>query len=119
MTKWNKDLTSNDLKSLFDANTILKADADNTPEALTVAEQRIIGRITSGEISALTGAQALLAMGISASAAELNHVDGVTSAIQTQIDSTFFHNGLADGGVIGAMLEAMDGLDKILDGGTF
>lgn len=45
------------LKTLFDANTILKADADNVPEALTVAEQRLVGRITSGEITALTAAQ--------------------------------------------------------------
>jgi hypothetical protein len=43
----------------FDANTILKADSDNTPEALTIAVQRIIGRITAGEIDALTGAQVL------------------------------------------------------------
>ena len=41
----------------FDANTILKADSDNTPVALTVAEQRIVGRITSGVIAALTAAQ--------------------------------------------------------------
>lgn len=47
------------VKTLFDANTILKADADDTPEALTVAEQRIVGRITSGEITALTGAETL------------------------------------------------------------
>lgn len=42
------------LDSLYDANTILKADSDNTPEALTVAEQRIVGRITGGEITGLT-----------------------------------------------------------------
>ncbi len=59
MPKWTEDSASNDLKTLFDANTILKADTDNTPEALTVAEQRIVGRITSGVIAALTGAQAL------------------------------------------------------------
>lgn len=43
--------------SLFDANTILKADADNTPEALTVSEQRLVGRITGGEITGLTAAE--------------------------------------------------------------
>lgn len=41
-------------KALFDANTILSADSDNTPAALTVAEQTIVGRITSGTIDALT-----------------------------------------------------------------
>lgn len=41
----------------FDANTILKADTDNTPEALAIAESRIVGRIPAGEVSALTQAQ--------------------------------------------------------------
>lgn len=43
--------------SLFDANTILAADTDNTPAAVTVAEQRLVGRITAGNITALTAAQ--------------------------------------------------------------
>ena len=74
-------------KSLFDANTILKADSDNTPVALAVGEQTILGRKTSGVIAALSGADALLAMGISALVAELNYSSGVTSAIQTQLDT--------------------------------
>ena len=53
------------LKSLFDANTILKADTDDTPEALTVGEQTIVGRITGGEITALTAAQVQTLLGIS------------------------------------------------------
>lgn len=40
--------------SLFDANTILKADSDNVPAALTVAEDTIVGRLTGGSIDALT-----------------------------------------------------------------
>ena len=43
--------------SLFDANTILAADTDNTPAALEVAEQRLVGRVTDGNIAALTGAE--------------------------------------------------------------
>jgi hypothetical protein len=43
--------------AIFDAQTILAATADNTPAALTIAEQRIVGRITGGNIAALTGAQ--------------------------------------------------------------
>jgi hypothetical protein len=39
--------------SIFDANTILKADSDDTPVALTVAEETVLGRQTSGSISAL------------------------------------------------------------------
>lgn len=43
--------------SLLGANTLLKADADGTPTALTVAEARVIGRLTGGNIAALTAAQ--------------------------------------------------------------
>ncbi len=39
------------------ANTILKADSDHTPIELSIAEQTLVGRITSGVITALTAAQ--------------------------------------------------------------
>ena len=45
------------LDTLFDANTVLAANTDNTPAAVTVAEQRIVGRKTGGNITALTGAE--------------------------------------------------------------
>lgn len=38
----------------YDANTIIKADSDNTPIALAVPVQTLIGRITAGVIDALT-----------------------------------------------------------------
>jgi hypothetical protein len=41
-------------KSLYDANTIIKADSDNTPTALTVWEQTLVGRKTWWAITALT-----------------------------------------------------------------
>jgi len=41
----------------FNENTILSANVDNTPTALTVDEQTLIGRLTSGNIDALTPAQ--------------------------------------------------------------
>ncbi len=44
-------------KSLFDANTVLAADTDDTPAALTVAASRIVGRAATGNIAALTPAQ--------------------------------------------------------------
>lgn len=57
--KWTKDITSSGSvdKSLYDAYSILMATTDNTPIALTVAEQTLIGRITSGVIAALTATQ--------------------------------------------------------------
>ena len=57
------DLTTGDphtqylLESVYDANTILKADADNTPIALTVGASTIVGRASTGDIAALTAAQ--------------------------------------------------------------
>jgi len=46
-------------KSLYDAHSILYATSDNTPAALTVGEQTFVGRVTSGNIAALTAAQAM------------------------------------------------------------
>ena len=40
-------------KALYDAHTILYATTDNTPAALTVGEQTVVGRATGGNISAL------------------------------------------------------------------
>ena len=48
----------------FDAQTILRATADNTPTALPVAEQRLIGRITSGNIDALTAQEVRDLLGV-------------------------------------------------------
>lgn len=45
------------LKSLFNAHTILNAVSDDTPVALTVGEQTLVGRITGGNITALTPTQ--------------------------------------------------------------
>lgn len=51
------------LKSTFDANTILKADTDNTPTALTVGEGTLVGRETGDVISALSAADARALLG--------------------------------------------------------
>lgn len=44
-------------KTLFDANTILAADADDTPTARTIGVQQVVGRITAGQIKGLTVAE--------------------------------------------------------------
>ena len=56
---WRKLCYESDavLKSLFDANTILAADTDDTPAALTVAVQTLVGRITAGNITDLSVAE--------------------------------------------------------------
>lgn len=43
--------------STWDANTIVKADTDNNPVALAVAEQTLVGRITGGVIDDLSISQ--------------------------------------------------------------
>lgn len=51
-------------ESIFGANTILKADVDDTPVALTVGEDTLVGRISGGTITALSVSEvkALLAI---------------------------------------------------------
>lgn len=44
-------------KSLYDANTILKADVDDTPLALTMGPSTILARLAAGNIVAATPAQ--------------------------------------------------------------
>lgn len=46
-------------KTLFDANTVLAATADNTPTPLTINEQTFVGRKTGGNIAALSPAEAM------------------------------------------------------------
>lgn len=50
-------------KSLFDAHTILVAVSNDTPVKLDVAASRIIGRKSTGNIVALTAAEALAILG--------------------------------------------------------
>jgi hypothetical protein len=48
----------------YDAQTILAATADDTPAALTVAEQTLVGRITGGNVAALTATQIRTLLGL-------------------------------------------------------
>jgi hypothetical protein len=58
--KWTESIAGVPiLNTLFDANTILKADTDDTPEALTIAASRIVARLAAGEIIAATIQQVL------------------------------------------------------------
>ncbi|MGC9443717.1 MAG: WD40/YVTN/BNR-like repeat-containing protein [Candidatus Methanospirareceae archaeon] len=52
------------LKELFDAQSILAAILDNSPAALVIPEQRLVGRITGGNVAALTAAQVCTLLGI-------------------------------------------------------
>ena len=50
--------------SLYVANSILAANASNTPMALTIAEQTMLGRITGGNIAALSVGQIQTLLGL-------------------------------------------------------
>lgn len=70
------------MESDFDANTILKADADDTPIVLTVPEQTLVGRITGGIITALTPVQIRALINVEDGANNYthpNHTGDVTS----------------------------------------
>ena len=53
----NVDAAGAVMESDYNANTILAATSDDTPVTLTVGEQTIVGRITAGNIAALTATQ--------------------------------------------------------------
>ena len=76
-------------RSLYDANTILAADADDVPAAVTVAEQTLVGRITAGNITALTTAEVLTLLSISASAdTVLNALFDANTILAADSDNT-------------------------------
>jgi hypothetical protein len=79
------------LKSLYDANTILIATADNTPIPLTVGATTIVGRKSTGDIVALTPAEI---MGIIAVAAPATKTSTGTTG-QIAFDDNFFYRATA------------------------
>lgn len=75
-------------KSTFDANTILKADSDNTPVALTIPEQTIVGRITAGVIAALTATQIRTLLNVEESADVTDNANVITAGALTKVSTT-------------------------------
>jgi hypothetical protein len=68
-------------KVTFDANTILAATADDTPAALTVAEQTLVGRITAGNIAALSATQVRTLINVEDAAAADQTAQEIANAI--------------------------------------
>ncbi len=85
-------------KALFNANTILAADADNTPAALEVTEQTVVGRITGGNTAALSVAQ-LITLALSATLPE-----NVGVEIEELLSADGKYSGIVCNGVYGANL---------------
>ena len=109
--------------SLFDANTILKADSDNTPAALTVGEQTLVGRITSGVITALTATEVrtLLNVEDGADVTDATNVDAAGAVMEADFnahtilyavsDDTPVALTVADGSIVGRNGGNIDALD--------
>jgi hypothetical protein len=79
------------LKSLYDANTILIATADNTPIPLTIGATTIVGRKASGDIVALTPAEIMSVIAVTAPATKTS--SGVAG--QIAFDDNFFYRATA------------------------
>jgi hypothetical protein len=94
--------------SLFNANTILKADTDDTPEALAVGEQTLVGRITGGEITALTPAQVITLLGIP-TAQEGDRINLVPSGSDLEIN-VVLSNGISGGDTLVGGTDQFDNL---------
>ena len=108
----NATNTSSVAKSLFDAQTILQATSDNTPVAITIAEQRILGRITAGNITALTAAQIRTLLNVADGAtANTGNVVKVGTPVDNQIGIW-----TGDGTIEGNSNLELDGTNLILAG---
>lgn len=57
------DLTGYVAKSLYDANTMLVAHSDNTPVAVTIDTNKVVGRGNSGNVKGLTPAETVAIIG--------------------------------------------------------
>ena len=86
-------------KSLFDAYTILYADTDNTPAALSIVPSRIMGRAATGGIAALDKAAVLEIINVE-DGADVTDVANVTTAL-----GSINANALADITSPGANIE--------------
>jgi len=78
-------------KADYDANTILAATTDDTPIAVTITEQTLLGRITGGVITALSVSQIKTLLGLGG-AAVLN-VGTTTGTVAAGDDSRFGTGG--------------------------
>ncbi len=93
-------------KALYDAYTILYADSDNTPAALTIGASTIVGRKASGGIVALTGAEVLTIIG-----AGVGTVTGVGDCT-----SGACLDGTSDGGTYISLYDGNSNWTKIVAG---
>lgn len=105
-------------KSLFDANTILKADTNDTPASLTIAEQQLVGRITDGSITNLTIAEVKTLLG-AAAASGLATLDASSLLVQSLNASKISAGDIATARMSTNVIAAMNSGDPKFTGVTF
>ena len=91
-------------KSLFDANSILAANSDDTPAAVTVGEQTVVGRITSGNITALSVAQLQALFASAPLGAEVTLGENYGIKFDTALSADGKYCGMVRAGTAGAAL---------------
>ncbi len=88
---WKKLAYADDvvLKTLFDAQSILAAVADNVPAAVTITEQTVLGRLTGGNIAALTAANLRTIANVEdgADVTDATNVEAAGAIMETDIDA--------------------------------
>ncbi len=94
----NVDAAGAVMEADYNANTILAATSDNTPAALEVTEQTVVGRITGGNIAALSVAQ-LQTLILSAALPE-----NVAIILDPALSADGKYSGIVETGTAGATL---------------
>lgn len=103
---WKKIAYEDDVvtKALFNANTILAANSDNTPAALEVTEQTVVGRITSGNIAPLSVAQLQTLFASAALGAEITLGENYGIKFDAALSADGKYCGFVRAGTAGAAL---------------
>ena len=91
-------------KSLFNANTVLAANSDDTPAAVTVGEQTVVGRITGGNITALSVAQLQALFASAALGAEITLGENYGIKFDAALSADGKYCGMVRAGTAGAAL---------------
>jgi len=101
----------------YAAHSLLAAVSADTPEALTVAEDRVVGRKTGGNIAALTGAEILALMSGQAAADFAMNTKKITGLADGVSSGDAVNKGQLDGVIAGA--DAMVFKGTVGEGGTY
>lgn len=86
----NVDAAGAVMEADYNANTILAANTDDTPAALSVPEQTLIGRITSGNIDALAATEVRTLLNVEDGATADQTGDEIKALYESEADTNAF-----------------------------